>query len=302
MDIASQIALVTFLAVVALGATVALARVARRMKVRDHLRKRIGVEDRVSLLKVDEEERSDLARLLTESGLGWTMSVFVTRMVIATLAGIAIGFALGGFALALLLGAIGIAVFPVLARQARDKRLNLCDQQMPQALEIMTLALRAGHPLPKALAIAAGETPSPISEELKRACDEHDLGRPIGDVVVNLGARLPKSQSVHTFTTAVLVLQQTGGNLIQVVERIVENARARQQYYAKLRALTSEGRMSAKMLALMPLAFGAIAATIDPGYVRTLFTTSGGNIVLLMSAALWLGGILWVTRLVRAEF
>src|SRR5262249_12921965 len=237
MDIASQIALVIFFAIVAFGAMLVLARVARRLKVRDHLRKRIGGDDRaMSLLKVQDNEVSDLARLLTESGLGWSMSVFVTRMVLATVAGVALGFALGGLALALLLGAVGVAVFPVLARQARDKRLALCDQQMPQALEIVTLALRARPPPPPPPGVAAAEAPEPIAVELQRAVDEQELGRPIGDVLINMGQRLPESESVHTFMTAVLVLQQTGGNLISVIDRIIENARARQQYRAKLRA------------------------------------------------------------------
>jgi tight adherence protein B len=301
VDIASQIALVIFFGIIALGATFVLGRAAYRMKVRDHLRKRIGGDDRVSLLKADDHEVSDLARLLTESGLGWTMSVFVTRMVIATMAGIAIGFALGGFALALLFGAAGVAVFPVLARQARDKRLTTCDQQMPQALEIVTLALRAGHPLPKALAIAAAEAPLPIADELQRAVDENELGRPIGDVLINMGQRLPESESVHTFVTAVLVLQQTGGNLIAVIDRIIENARARTQYRAKLRALTAEGRASAKMLALMPPVFAVLAAVVDPTYADTLFFTSGGNVVLAITAGLWLLGIVWTQRLVKAE-
>jgi tight adherence protein B len=302
VDIASQIALVIFFAIIAFGAMLVLARVARRMKVRDHLRKRIGGDDRgMSLLKVHENEVSELARLLTESGLGWSMSVFVTRMVLATLSGIALGFVLGGVALALLLGAVGVAVFPVLARQARDRRLALCDQQMPQALEIVTLALRAGHPLPKALAIAAAEAPEPIAVELQRAVDEQELGRPIGDVLINMGQRLPESEAVHTFMTAVLVLQQTGGNLISVIDRIIENARARQQYRAKLRALTAEGRASAKMLALMPPAFAILAATVDPTYGETLFFTTAGNVVLAVTVGLWLLGILWTRRLVKAE-
>jgi tight adherence protein B len=272
------------------------------MKVQDHLRKRLGADERaMSLLKVDEEERSDLARLLTESGLGWSMSVFITRMVLATLLGVALGFVVGGVALGLLLGAVGVAVFPFLARQARAKRLQLCDQQMPQALEIVTLALRAGHPLPRALTIAAAEAPQPIADELQRACDEHDLGRPIGDVLVNMGDRLPESESVHTFMTAVLVLQQTGGNLISVIDRIIENARARSQYRAKLRALTAEGRASAKMLALMPPAFALLAASVDPTYAKTLFFTSGGNVVLAITVGLWLLGMAWTRSLVKAE-
>lgn len=301
MQIGTQVALVAGAFVLALIFAVLFFRLAGRMKVQDQLRRRLGADERLSLLKVDERERSDLARLLTESGLGWSMPVFVTRMVIATGVGVVVGYALGRAPLALLLGVAGVALFPVLARQARRKRLTLCDSQMPQALEIVTLALRAGHPLPKALAIAAAEAPQPIADELQRVVDEHDLGRPMGDVLLQMGDRLPDSESVHTFMTAVLVLEQTGGNLIAVVERIVENARARSQYHAKLRALTAEGRASAKMLAVMPLAFAALAAVIDPRYASTLLETSGGHVVLGVTVLLWLLGIVWTQKLVHAE-
>ena len=301
MEIGTQVALAAGAFVFALVLAALLLRLARRLKIQDHLRRRLGADDRVSLLKVDDQDRSDLARLLTESGLGWSMPVFVSRMVIATIFGIGVGYAIGGPALALLFGAGGVALFPILARQARARRLRLCDTQMPQALEIVTLALRAGHPLPKALAIAAAEAPQPIADELQRVVDEHDLGRPMGDVLLQMGRRLPESESVHTFMTAVLVLQQTGGNLIAVIDRIIENARARAQYRAKLRALTAEGRASAKMLAIMPLAFAVLAAAVDPTYVGTLVSTTGGNVVLAMTAALWLLGIAWTQRLVKAE-
>ncbi len=301
MEIGTQIALVAGAFILALIFAVLFFRLARRMKVQDQLRRRLGAEERLSLLKADEREQSDLARLLTESGLGWSMPVFVTRMVVATGVGVVVGYALGRAPLAFLLGVAGVVLFPVLARQARRKRLTLCDSQMPQALEIVTLALRAGHPLPKALAIAAAEAPQPIADELHRVVDEHDLGRPMGDVLLQMGDRLPDSESVHTFMTAVLVLEQTGGNLIAVVERIVENARARSQYHAKLRALTAEGRASAKMLAVMPLAFAVLAAVIDPRYATTLLETSGGHIVLATTVLLWLAGIVWTQRLVHAE-
>lgn len=302
MNQANQIALVTFAGVLAFGLGVLLLRWSRRLRLHEQLRKRLGADDRsVSLLKTDEQKASDLEKLVRESGLGWTIGVFVARMVMASVMGLVVGFAIGGVVLALLLGIAGALIFPIVARQAREKRLNLCDTQMPQALEIVTLALRAGHPLPKALNIAAMEAPMPIAEELRRACDEHDLGRPIGDVLINMGARLPNSESVHTFMTAVLVLQQTGGNLIAVIDRIVENARARSQYRAKLRALTAEGRASARMLAAMPIIFAVLAAMVDSTYTDTLFFTSGGQIVVLLATALWLLGILWTRRLVAAE-
>ncbi len=302
MNQGQQISLLIFGTVLALALGFLLTRLARKMRVQDVLRKRLGeMERHVNLLKANEQDVGDLEKLVAESGLGWSVAMFVSRMIGATVIGLVVGWIVGGFMLGLLLACAGLAILPIVARQGRAKRLALCDTQMPQALEIVTLALRAGHPLPKAMAIAASEAPQPIADELRRVCDEHDLGRPLGDVLINMAQRLPESESVHTFMTAVLVLQQTGGNLIAVIDRIIENARARSQYRAKLRALTAEGRASARMLAIMPLAFGLLAAAVDPSYTDTLLFTSSGNFVLALSVGLWLAGIAWTRRLVKAD-
>jgi tight adherence protein B len=170
---------------------------------------------------------------------------------------------------------------------------------MPQALEIMALALRAGHALPGALALAAQEAPSPLAHELRRAHEEHQLGRPIAEVLSAMGERLPGCAAVETFVVAVNVLQETGGNMIQVIDRIVENARARSSYYTRLRALTAEGRQSARMLALLPLGFFALAFAGDRHYVGTLIHDGGGRMILFVAIALWVGGLLWTRSLVR---
>lgn len=298
----AQVALLAGVCVFSLFAMVYLFARAHTQRAQEFLRKRLGADEREkSLLRHDEARKSALAQLLHESGLNWSMNVFVTRMCVAAALGILAGWVFGGAILALAFGVVGLAAFPLIARQARDKRLALCDQQMPQALEIVSLALRAGHPLPLSLSIAAAESPSPIAEELQRAVDENELGRPMADVLLNLGGRLPSSDAVQTFVTAVLVLEQTGGNLIAVIDRIIENARARSHYKQKLRALTAEGRASAKMLSAMPLVFGVLAGMADPTYVSTLFTTSAGNMVLVITLGLWGVGILWTRRLVRTE-
>jgi tight adherence protein B len=248
----------------------------------------------------EDETDSALAELVRESGLGWSVSVFVTRSIAAAALGVLIGALLGSGGLSFLLGLAGAISLPLIARRARDRRQTLCDQQMPQALELMALALRAGHPMPSALAIAASEAPSPIADELRRATDEHDLGRPLPDVLLALGKRLQRSEAVHTFVVAVLVLQQTGGNLIAVIDRIVENARARAQYRQRLKALTAEGRSSAKMMALIPGVFGVLATSMDPTYATTLVQPGGGRVVLVVCGALWLVGVLWTRSLLKA--
>jgi tight adherence protein B len=258
------------------------------------LRRRLGAPIGEDALY--DEDPSRLGRVLSESGLPWTQRLLIQRSVVAAAAGVLVAAILGSIPLALLLGIGGAASQPLYVLSVRQVRLTRCDEQLPQALQLMVLALRAGHALPGALALAAREAPSPLGDELRRAVDEHGLGRPMGEVVTRLAIRLPESSTMQTFAVAVLVLEQTGGNLIEVVERIVENARARTQYQAKLRALTTQGRWSAWILCGMPIAFGVLASLLDPNFARALF---GSPAILFLFFGLWIPGIAWTVRLVR---
>jgi tight adherence protein B len=201
--------------------------------------------------------------------------------------------------MAILLALGGCVALWVVVHRARARRLALCDEQLPQALEIIALAMRAGHALPGALQLAAQEAPAPLSHELQRAHDEHQLGRPIHEVLVRMGERLPGCEAVNTFVVAVAVLQETGGNLIAVIDRIVDNARSRAGYQARLRALTAEGRQSARLLAFLPGAFFVLAMATDPTYADTLLRDRGGQVIGLVAIGLWALGLLWTRRLVR---
>jgi tight adherence protein B len=298
-----QIALCTFIMVLAAALAVRFMRLSRQLRREELLRRGLGVRESAvadSLLR-DESGASEslLGKLAADGGTGWTAGQLGVRIGLSAASAMLIGIIAAGPVLGLVLAPLGALALPLWLRRAHAQRMALCDQQMPQALEVMALALRAGHPLPGALAIAASEAPSPIADELRRAVDEQELGRPIGDVLLGLGQRLGGCESVHTFVVAVLVLQQTGGNLIAVIERIVENARARASYHQRLRALTAEGRSSAKMLALLPGAFFVLAAMADPSYATTLLKDPSGNVILAVTIGLWAAGILWTRHLVR---
>jgi tight adherence protein B len=272
---------------------------ARRIRASDALRRRLGERKTNQDDGLMSEEATGLGRWLAESGLGWTASDLVVRVGAAALLGLVAGIALGSGTMSVLLALLACSAMWFLVRRARARRLTQCDEQMPQALEIMALALRAGHALPGALHLAAQEAPAPLCHELQHAYDQHQLGRPITEVLQAMGERLPGCAAVETFVVAVAVLQETGGNLIQVIDRIVENARARAGYQTRLRALTAEGRQSARMLALMPIGFFVLAMASDPNYAGTLLRDNGGRMILLVAIGLWLVGIAWTRRLVR---
>ncbi len=295
---ATTVAPLAFVAVLSLGAAIALGWNARRARGTETLARRLG-QRRAEQGGLMHAEAGGLTRWLAESGLGLSLGALVGRAALLAGLGLLVGAALGSGTLAVMLALAACVGTWVLVKRAHALRLAQCDEQFPQALEIMALALRAGHALPGALALASQEVPAPLSHELKQAHEEHQLGRPIADVFAAMGERLPGCAAVETFVVAVAVLQETGGNLIAVIDRIVENARARSGYRTRLRALTAEGRQSARMLALLPIGFGVLAFASDPSYGGMLIHDSGGRMVLVVATVLWLTGLAWTRRLVR---
>jgi len=239
-----------------------------------------------------------LQDLLDQAGERTTAAAFLVRMLTFSLIGMTIGGILF-FSLpaALLFSGVGLIPLALIAKKRRDYMRKI-DEQLPVALEIMTISLRAGHSLAKTIELSSGEIQPPLADEFARASEEHALGRSLEDVLLAMSRRLAGCRALRTFVVAVLVLQQTGGNLVEIIERIIETLRTQNQYERKLSAMTSEGKSSARMLSALPGAFLALAWLGDPGYVGVLFSSSAGNKVLAGAITLWLLGVLWTKKLI----
>ncbi|MDY0058413.1 MAG: type II secretion system F family protein [Myxococcota bacterium] len=258
-------------------------------------RRRIAVIDRL-LQETGTQQR--LQDLLDQAGEPTSPGSFVLR---SLLWGLGPALVLGTLTLSpgvALLCCLGGLLPLVLLLQRRGKRMQKIDAQLPVALEIMTISLRAGHSLAQTIELSANELQAPLGDELRRAAEEHRLGRSLEEVLVSMSRRLPGCRALRTFVVAVLVLQQTGGNLIEIIEKIIETLRMQTQYERKLGAMTAEGKSSARMLSGLPLAFIALAYLADPGYIGMLFTDPIGQKLLIVSVTLWCVGILWTRKLI----
>ncbi len=282
------------------------------------VRDRLAIEDEAtgnrsvaSIVGDEEEDEGVVASMLRQAGLldriqdlldqageRTTATQFLLRMFIFGLTGSCIlGIAL--FSLPAAIVGMGLGAVPLfIVVQKRNTYMRTIDEQLPLALEIMTISLRAGHSLPKTLDHTAGEIQPPLAEELHRAAEEHAMGRSMEEVLVAMSRRLKGCRALRTFVVAVLVLQQTGGNLVEIIERIIETLRVQNVYERKLSAMTSEGKSSAKMLAALPPAFLVLAWLGDPGYVGVLWNDPAGQKVGFAAIGLWLLGVVWIRRLI----
>ncbi len=202
-----------------------------------------------------------------------------------TLFGIGIGLGLMGTAVGLLLHLpmyvaplVGIGPFaaPFLwLLNKRRVRLNRFASQLPDALELVARALRAGHSLAAGMHVVAEEMPAPIADEFGRVYEEQNLGIPIEESMDSMCERVP-NMDFRFFVTSVAIQRQTGGDLAEILDKIGYVVRERFRILGQVKALTGEGRLSGVVLIALPFVLLLVMLYIQPGYVSMLWTDPRG--------------------------
>jgi tight adherence protein B len=197
----------------------------------------------------------------------------------------------------LIAGALGIVPFNYLMYR-RAKRLARFEELLPDALDMIGRALRAGHSFPSALQMAGTELPSPIGEELRQTFDEVNFGVALPDAMLNLAERVP-SLDLKFFVIAVMIQREAGGNLAEVLGNISGIIRDRIKLFGQVRVLTAESRISGWVLALLPFVMTAFLFLINPTFMSRLWTHPTGRTLLGVGLTMMVLGILWMRRIIR---
>ncbi len=213
----------------------------------------------------------------------------------------------GGLAAALLgphiilapIGAIIMGVLPFAwLVHRKNKRIRLFLDSMPEAVELIGRALRAGHGLASGLRLVAEEMKGPIADEFGRVFEEQNLGIPIEMSLRGLAERIP-AMDVRFFVIAVIIQRSTGGDLAEVLDKIGKLIRQRFELYGHVKGLTAEGRLSGVVLLALPPGLLGFLSVSNYNYVLPLFNTPLGNKMLMITAALQLVGA-WMIRKIVA--
>jgi tight adherence protein B len=192
-----------------------------------------------------------------------------------------------------------LPLFYVLFKRAqRSTRLS---EQLPDALEMMARSLRAGHALSSSFKMVATEMPTPVCIEFGRAFEAQELGQPFERAVAEMTRRAPDNQDLKIFALSVIVQKETGGNLVEIIERIADTVRARYKFQGKLRGLTAEARMSSYVVGALPIASLLFLMVGNRAYIMPLFTTDMGHIVLGIGIFMWTIGFLLMKRMTKVK-
>lgn len=244
----------------------------------------------------------DLNHLLVQSGLSWTLRGFAIRTIlVATLLGLVLLLAFESTILGAIAFVLGGALPYLYVRWKKRRRITRLESQLPDAIDLIARAVRAGHPLSAGLGMVAEEAPDPLASEFRITFEEQRFGLPFEEALLGLGDRI-EVVDIRILITAILVQREVGGNLSEILETIAETMRARFSLKRQVRVYTAQGRMSGYTLAALPILVGLAISLINPEYMQTLFQEPVGRGMLAGAAILQGIGFLWIRKIVDIRY
>lgn len=222
----------------------------------------------------------------------------------------AIGLALGGLVLAismrqtivlalLFAGLLGSLPYAYLLWR-KNQRLTMFERQLPEALELVSRALRAGHAFSVGLKMVGEEAADPIGKEFRRVFDEVSMGVALPQALENMTNRVD-SVDLRFFITSVLVQRETGGNLAEIIDSLAGLIRQRFELQLRVRALSAEGRMSAVVLLGLPIVVGIALFKMNPDYMGLLLTDPMGRNLATVGSLMMVIGAVVMKRMVTIK-
>lgn len=250
-----------------------------KLRVTERLRG-LGIGCKVERRLLHSGSKMSLEKFLLTSaatGAGVMVSLFLLTSAIPLAA---VGLVAGGFAPYALL------------RWKCSKRLKKFDEVLPDAIELMARALRAGHAVASSIEVVAQQSPEPLKAEFGRCAQQQRLGISFRDAILDLADRVPSSD-LHFLVTAILVQKETGGDLTEILDRASEVIRERVRIQGEVRTYTAQGRLTGWILSGLPVGLLGMISIASPSYTHVLFYDPLGKKLLYAGAGLIvLGGLL----------
>jgi tight adherence protein B len=243
---------------------------------------------------------ASLARLIEQAGVVTTPGAVVAKGVGLALVGVVLGFLFGSALAGLGAGLAGLALpFLWLARK-RSTRLKKFEEQFPEALELLSRAIRAGHAFQTAMGMAADELPAPVGIEFKKAFEQQNFGLPLKEALAEMAERVP-SLDVKFFITSVAIQRETGGNLAEILDNLARVVRERFKIRRQVRVHTAHGRFTGYVLLALPAALALALTWLSPEHMKLLFEERMGQMMLVGAMVMQAIGFAWIRQVIKIE-
>ena len=241
-----------------------------------------------------------LASLLERSGARTRLGDLLVIWLVAGIALLLLSWALAGFAGFLIVLILLVVVPPAALQGAVDHRARLFASQLPDVLKLTASSLRAGFSLLQGLEAVTRQMREPSAGELQRVLTEARLGRPVEDALEAAAARI-RNRDFSESVAAVRIQQEAGGNLASLFDTLADTMVQRLRLRREVHTLTAEGRLSAYILGILPLALGVFIFAVNRSYVAVLFQSFAGKVMLVGALLLQVIGFFWMYRIVKIE-
>jgi tight adherence protein B len=242
-----------------------------------------------------------LARLIEQAGHTILAHRLVLLAILLGIVAAAIGWSLTRMlVVAAALGVAGLAAPFLKIVRDRKKRVEKFEEQLPDAIDVMKRALRAGHPFNSALRLVSEDMDDPIATEFKTTFADINYGTDVRRAMLGMLLRIP-TVSMMAMVTAVLVQKETGGNLAEIFEQIAGVIRGRFRFHRRVRTLSAEGRLSAWILMLVPLVLFAVVSFTTPDYLPVLLEHELGKKIIMVAVFMGVVGVFWIRKIIRIE-
>jgi tight adherence protein B len=243
----------------------------------------------------------DAGFILQQAGVSWTLqTLFLLSIGLAVAIGSMILIASRSIPVAVIATIIGGLLPTMYVRRRRTKRMNAFEELLPEAIDLVGRALRAGHPLTAGFKMAADDGPEPVAGEFRRVFEEQRFGLPIQDSLLGMADRVD-IVDVRILVTAILIQREVGGNLAEILDNLSAVVRARFTIRRQIRVYTAQGRMTGYLLSALPIILFSMLYMINAEYMSILFKDPVGKILIVIAVSMQLIGFLWIRKIIKIE-
>ena len=242
-----------------------------------------------------------IERTIQQANSSMPLGVFILLSGVLAFVGLEIAALKNSNVLLMLLATlIGGSLPFVYMRWRRRQRFQEFQRQLPDALDLIARALRAGHAFAVGMKMVGDEFPDPIGQEFNRAVEEISFGIDVAEALSNLSNRID-CVDLRFFVTSLIVQRETGGNLAEILEAISLLIRQRFELFGRVKALSAEGRLSGLVLFLLPFGIGAVLWYLSPSYMELLVTDPLGQTMTMIAGTLMCTGAIIMKKMVSIK-